>query len=88
MEDSFQVFKHSSFSRKHHVYKDVCIPIIGDDSLTRDLEEHNENDNNAVSIVWDDGVSKKILGYVPLNWSKVASKFLQFTNHHTRVEVT
>ena len=28
-------------------------------------------------------VSKKI-GHVPLNRSKVASKFLQFTNHHIR----
>ena len=27
-------------------------------------------------------VSKKILEHVPLNWSKVASKFLHFTNHH------
>ena len=33
-------------------------------------------------------VSKKIVGHVPLSWSKVASKFLQFTNHHTRVEET
>ena len=24
----------------------------------------------------------------PLNWSEVASKFLQFANHHIRVEVT
>ena len=24
----------------------------------------------------------------PLNWSKVASKFLQFTNHYIRIEVT
>ena len=24
----------------------------------------------------------------PLNWSKVTSKFLQFTNHHIHVEVT
>ena len=31
---------------------------------------------------------KKIVGYVPLNWSKVASKFLQITNHYSRVEVT
>ena len=35
-----------------------------------------------------DCVSKKIVGHVPLNWSKVASKFLQITNHHIRVEVT
>ena len=31
---------------------------------------------------------KKEEGHVPLNWSKVASEFLQFTNHHIRIEVT
>ena len=31
---------------------------------------------------------KKAVGHVLLNWSKVTSKFLQFTNHHIRVEVT
>ena len=36
----------------------------------------------------DDCVSKKIVGHVFLNWSKVASKFFQFTNHHICVEVT
>ena len=28
------------------------------------------------------------IGHIPLNWSKVASKFLQFTNRHIRVELT
>ena len=32
-------------------------------------------------------VSKKIEENVPLNWSKVVSEFLQFANHHIRVEV-
>ena len=32
-------------------------------------------------------VSKNI-GHVPLNWSKMSSKFLQFTNHYIHVEVT
>ena len=52
------------------------------------FEEHNENDKNAVVIIWNDCVSKKIVGYVRLNWSKVAYKFLQFTNDHIRVEAT
>ena len=55
--------------------------------LTCEREEHNENDKNAVAIIWDDCVSKRV-GHVPLNWSKVASKFLQFPNHHIRVEAT
>ena len=66
----------------------MWISIIGDDSLTREREEHNENGKNAVAVISDDCVSKKIVRHVPLNWSKVASKFLQFTNHHIRVEVT
>ena len=66
----------------------MWISIIEDDSSTREREEHNENDKSAVAIIWDDCVSKKIVGHVPLNWSKVASKFLQLTNHHICVEVT
>ena len=38
--------------------------------------------------MWVDCVSKKMVRHVPLNWSKVASKFFQITNHHIRVEVT
>ena len=30
----------------------------------------------------------QVVGHVPLNWSKVLSKLLQFTNHHVRVGVT
>ena len=66
----------------------MCISIIGDDSLTCEREEHNESERIAVAIIWDDRVSKKIIGHVLLNWSKMASKFLQVTNHHIRVEVT
>ena len=33
-------------------------------------------------------VFQKIVGYVPLSWSKMASKFLQITNYHICVEVT
>ena len=29
----------------------------------------------------------QLVGHVPLNWSKVLSKLLQFTNRHVRVEV-
>ena len=66
----------------------MWISIVGDESLTCEREEHNENDKSAAAILWDDCVSKKIVGHVLLDWSKVASKFLQLTNHHIRVEVT
>ena len=30
----------------------------------------------------------QLVGHAPLNWSKVLSKWLMFTNHHVRGEVT
>ena len=39
------------FIRGYHVYKDVWIHIIGDDSLTCEQEQRNENDKNAVAII-------------------------------------
>ena len=38
--------------------------------------------------MWADIFSKKRVGHVLLNWSKVASKFLQIASHYIRVEVT
>ena len=87
VENTFITFNYSSFSRGYHVCKDAWILIFRDDSPTCE-REHNENNKNVVAILWDDCVSKKILEHVLLNWSKVASKSLQFTNHHIRVEVT
>ena len=51
IENTFTAFKYSSFIRGDHVYKDVWIHIIGDDSLTCEQEERNENDKNAVAII-------------------------------------
>ena len=51
IENTFTAFKYSSFIRGYHVYKDVWIHIIGDDSLTCEQEQRNENDKNAVAII-------------------------------------
>ena len=88
IENTFTTFKYSSFNRAYHAHKDVRIFIIGDDLLTCKQEEYNENDKNAVGIIWYHCILEKLVGHVPLKWSKVASKFLQFTNHDIRVEVT
>ena len=50
----------------------MWISITGDDVLTCEREEHIENDKNAVAVIWDDCVSKKAVGHIPLKWSKVA----------------
>ena len=69
-------------------YKEIWNPLVGDDSLICEPEESNEHDKYAVAIIFDDCLLKKIVGHVPLYWSKLAHKFLQFQNHNIRVAVT
>ena len=37
-------------------------------------------DENAVAVIFDDCISKKIVGHVPFNWSKLTSMFLKVPN--------
>ena len=53
LEDSFSVFKHSSFRKGYHVYKDRWQPTMGDDSLHCEEEKHDEYDKHAVAINYD-----------------------------------
>ena len=61
---------------------------MGDDSLICEPEERNEHDKYVVAIVFDDCLLKKVVGHIPLYWSKLAFKFLQFQNHSIHVAVT
>ena len=45
-------------------------------------------DENAVAVILDDCISKKIVGHVPFNWSKLASMFLKVPNSCIRATVT
>ena len=38
--------------------------------------------------LWIDWLPWQLVRHIVLNWSKVLSKFLQFTNHHIGAEVT
>ena len=42
----------------------------------------------SLAPFWIDWLPWQLVGNVPLNWSKVFFKLVQFTNHHVRVEVT
>ena len=42
----------------------------------------------SLALLRIDWLPWPLVGHVPLNWSKVFSKLLQFTNHHVRPEVT
>ena len=88
LDEYFTVFKYSSYSRGYHAYKEIWNPLVGDDSLICEPEESNEHDKYAVAIVFDDCLLKKVVGHVPLYWSKLAFKFLQFQNHSIHVAVT
>ena len=87
IETTFTTFKYSSFSRGTMFTKTCGFPSLVM-TCYLDNEDNIENDKNAVAIVWDDCTSKKAVGHIPLKWSKVAFKFLQFTNNHLCVKVT
>ena len=88
LDEHFTVFKYISYSRGYHAYKEIWNPLVGDDSLISEPEESKEHDKYTVAIVFDDWLLKKVVGHVPLYWSKLAFKFLQFQNHSIRVAVT
>ena len=88
LNEHFTVSKYSSYSRGYHAYKEIWNPLVGDDSLICEPEESNEHDKYAVAIVFDDCLLKKVAGHVPLYWSKLAFKFLQFRHHSICVAVT
>ena len=87
VDNSFSMFTCSSYSRGYHTYKHVWHPIVGD-KLICEGEETNEYDRNTVSIMFDDCILKKVVGHVLFNWRKLATKFLQFPNHHIHIIVT
>ena len=58
-ENTFTTFNYCSFSRGYHVYKDVWISIIVDDSLTCKREQNNEKESRCNYM--DDYVSKNIV---------------------------
>ena len=72
----------------YHAYKDVSNPLVGDDSLVCEREERNVYAENAVAVIFDDCISKKIVGHVPFSWSKLASMFLSVHNSCIRGTVT
>ena len=45
-------------------------------------------DENAVAVIFDDCISKKIVRHVPFNWSNLASMFLKVPNSCIRGTVT
>ena len=65
---------NSSYSKGYYAYKNVWHPIVGDESLICEQEKTNEYDRNAVPIMFDDCISKKVVQHVPFNWSKLAPK--------------
>ena len=78
LDKHFTVFKYSSYSRSYNAYKEISNPLVGDDSLICEPEERNEHDEYAIAIVFDDCLLKKVVGHVPLYWSKLAFTFIVF----------
>ena len=51
LDDSFSVFKYSSFSRRHDFYKNIWQTAVVDDSFHCKEEKDNEYDKHVVAII-------------------------------------
>lgn len=77
VDNSFSMFSYRSISRRYHAYKDVWHLIMNDVSLICEPEETNEYDWNAVSIIFEACILRKVVGHVPFKWiSKIGVNWL------------
>ena len=88
LDESFSVFKYSSFSRGYHVYSNRLQPTVGDDSLHCEEEKENEHDKHAVAIIYDSFHLNNVAGNFLLYWNELANKYLKFPNYRIRAVVT
>ena len=72
-----------SFMRCHLVYKDEWTPFIGE-SLNCMREPQNVTDKNAVAVMKDD----KVVGHVPISYSRWGNQFLQIPSSISSCKVT
>ena len=63
-------------------YENIWKPIIGNDSLRCHTETNNKFDKNAVGVVHDNLISKKVVGHVPASISKLVGNPLRFLINH------
>lgn len=76
-------YSFNSFVHCHHVYKDEWTPTVGE-SLNCVREPLNEKDKNAVAVMRDD----KVVGHVPLSYSRCVSQFLEISSSTVTCKVT
>ena len=88
LDESFSVFKYSSFNRGYHIYNDRLQPTVSDDFLHWEEEKENEYDKRAVAIMYDSFHLNTVVGHFLLYWNELANKCLKFLNYHIRAVVT
>ena len=76
-EQNTECKMYYSWMRGHHAYKDVFQPEINQ-VLAFQREPENTKDRYAVAVT---GENERIVGYIPLGLSKIAS-FLKRDDHH------
>ena len=76
-------YSFDSLVRGQHVYKEEWTPIVGE-SLDCKREPLNVKDANAVAVMRDG----KVVGHVPLSFSRYISQFLLIDSSSASCEVT
>ena len=79
----FSSQEFASFIRGYHVYQHIWTPVEGE-TYSCTCEPRNEQDCNAVAVMYED----RVVGYIPLVISKYISLFLTLPGSFLETKVT
>ena len=79
----FSSYEFDSFIRGYHVYQHIWTPVEGE-TYSCPHEPRNEQDCNAVAVMYED----RVVGHIPLAISKCISLFLTLPESCIETKVT
>ena len=66
----------TSFIRRHHIYKNICFPFVGEELIYCIKEAKRSCDRKVVTVIQNNLIKSQIMGSIPLKYSTVSAKFL------------
>ena len=87
MDDNLATETLNSYIRGYHAYMGIWLPLVGEE-LECEYECGNDHDVNAIAVLRDNMINRRVVGHVPLIYSEVFRKFLSLPGHKVRCRVT
>ena len=80
IDDNLATGTLNSYVRGYHAYMNIWVPLVGEE-LDCKYESENNHDENAIAVLRDDLLNRRVVGHVPLIYSAIFRKFLSLSGH-------